>query len=330
LAYLRRVKKMKKIALMVLVFGFAIFALTAMFVLAGCGDNGDPSSPPGGENPFVGTWSWTGSGTVVSGNYTFGITTLTIVFTDDTYDLSETIITVNGNSNSMNMKTRGKYTYDGNTASVIQEQHSGDGGTTWTNEIQPAMEYTVNKNVLSFPSNVTTITLTKQNGYDGQIFHCSIDTVKNTFVEGEPVTTISTGTINDRRQNNVNNEDPNVYFNVGSISNNKVTLSLPAAVDNSKLDNEKGPYVGIFGHWGIVGTSQRIDLMCFTGDDKGDALVIYSAAAKEDLEYDGDTLAVNAGWNFFITPFDSGARYKVSGLDDLYQKGFKWYLRPSN
>jgi hypothetical protein len=166
--------------------------------------------------------------------------------------------------------------------------------------------------------------------YDGQIFHYSIDMTIPAYVEGEPVTTISTGTIKDRRQNNVNSDDPNVYIIVGSISNNKVTLSLPTTVDNSKLDNEKGPYVGIFGSWGIDGTSQRLDLMCFNGDYMGDSVVIYSAAAKEDLAHDGDTLNVDAGWNFFIHPFDDGTRYKVSSLDELYQKGFKWYLRPSN
>jgi hypothetical protein len=165
--------------------------------------------------------------------------------------------------------------------------------------------------------------------YDGQIFQCSPDATMSFYVEGEPVTTIRTGTIKDRRQNSVNSSDPNVYITVGSISNNKVTLELPSTVDNSKLNNEQGTYVGIFGSWQIGETSQRLELMCLKGNYMEDSTVIYSAAAKKDLVYDGDTLDVAAGWNFFIKP-DNGARYKVSGLDELYQKGFKWYLRPSN
>jgi hypothetical protein len=148
-----KIRSKVMLSMTILAFGFIFF---------GCNTGNDPGEN-NENNPFKGTWSWTGSGTVVSGNYTFGITSINIIFTDDTYDLSETIISVNGNSNSMNMKTKGKYTYDGNIASVIQEQHSSDGGNTWTNEVQPAMEYKINGNVLSFPLNVTTITLTKQN-----------------------------------------------------------------------------------------------------------------------------------------------------------------------
>jgi hypothetical protein len=46
-----------------LFFGFAILALMAMFTLVSCGDNGDPSSPPGGNNSGNGTETGNGDGT---------------------------------------------------------------------------------------------------------------------------------------------------------------------------------------------------------------------------------------------------------------------------
>jgi hypothetical protein len=172
--------------------------------------------------------------------------------------------------------------------------------------------------------------IVKYTRYDGQIFHIFIDMSIPAFVEGDPVTAITTGTIRDRRQNNVDANDPNVYINVGSISNNKVTLSLPVTVDNSKLDNETGTYIGNFGSWGIAETGQRLDLMCLSGNFAGDTTIFYSAAAIPNLEYDDRTFEIRQGWNIFIYLFDGSGDIRVAGVEELYEKGFKWYLRPNN
>jgi uncharacterized repeat protein (TIGR02543 family) len=120
-------------------------------------------------NPFKGTWSWTGTGTVNSDGSTFTVTSITIVFDDDTYELFETITKIDGTDYFMNIRTKGTYTVSENTASVTQSQHSDNNGSTWTDEIKPVMLYTVTDTVLSSPADMTTITLTKSVPLDSRL-----------------------------------------------------------------------------------------------------------------------------------------------------------------
>ena len=104
-------------------------------------------------------------------------------------------------------------------------------------------------------------------------------------------------------------------------------------VEDSKLDNNHtGTLTGRFGRWETLDPPQRFKLMALSGEYAGDALVIYSK--DDDVEYDdyGDGTAIlNQGWNFFITPFDdSEERARVLSIEDYYEKGFKWYLQPTN
>jgi hypothetical protein len=115
------------------------------------------------------TWAWSGTGTVVSGSDTYDVTSISVVFGDNTYSLSETVTKVNGSPTPLNIKTRGSYTYTGNTASMIQEEYSSNGGITWFPSLQPAMTVTVLGDNLSFPVPVTSIVLTKPGVSDAAV-----------------------------------------------------------------------------------------------------------------------------------------------------------------
>jgi uncharacterized repeat protein (TIGR02543 family) len=109
-----------------------------------------------------GTWSWTGTGTFIgeSGNI-YGITLITIVFSDNTFDLSETITTVDGYPVPMSLKLKGSYSFSGNNVSMTITDESWDDGNNWISSSQPAMVATISGNVLS-SSSFQSITLQKQ------------------------------------------------------------------------------------------------------------------------------------------------------------------------
>ena len=71
-----------------------------------------------------------------------------------------------------------------------------------------------------------------QTPYNGQIFHLLVDMETQMWIEGEAVTTVASGTIVERRQNDwnsSNNRKMEYYITSGNVVNNKITLSLPAS-----------------------------------------------------------------------------------------------------
>jgi|GEM_PF-2343449 len=163
---------------MVKFLGIIAFAAVIVFSMIGCGeDNSNDKNNQSGS--VAGTWSWTGTGTVNSDGKVYGISSFTIIFNNDnTFEIKQYITTVDGNP-SWNgyMMAKGTYTVDGNKITITQLQHSENEGVSWSDTVPPVVigGITFTSTNISFPSAITTITLTKQTSNNNEPDNGSIN-----------------------------------------------------------------------------------------------------------------------------------------------------------
>jgi hypothetical protein len=136
-----------------LLFGFAVLLVAVMFTLTGCGDNGDPSSPPGGATDILDgtTWEETAGNvppggirtTFNSPNFESRGITDGVVYSSGTYtvtgnSLSGTITGGQSGSGTFNGTITGntiQYTStvsSGSLSGTMTKKGSTGGGTTYT------------------------------------------------------------------------------------------------------------------------------------------------------------------------------------------------------
>jgi len=229
-------------------WGIIAFAAVIVFSMIGCGeDNSNDKNNHSGS--VAGTWSWTGTGTVNSDGKVYGISSFTIIFNNDnTFEIKQYITTVDGDEWNGYMMAKGTYTVDGNKITITQLQHSENEGVSWSDTDPPVVisGITFTSTNISFPSAITTITLTKQTDNnnkpgDGSINFSdakwsNINVLKHTFDEANQVSTFTPYNGSNKIFTKVilDSMDPESFSEISSnpsewnikIENNKLSISL--------------------------------------------------------------------------------------------------------
>lgn len=187
----------------------------------------------------------------------------------------------------------------------------------------PAEHVTV---VAEFESESTT--------YDGQVYNMDSS-------GREALTNLSGGNIlakSDYGWNDTHNEDVDEdwWLQVGTITNNKIIISLPESVDDLFFRDDDHNKFGADFKFGVPGPRKRFYLVknfVYFSDENIDWYteeinMLYLKTAQANYVYDDEepelTINLDAGWNYIIRTEDTVT--KIVSLDIAYQDGFKWYL----
>jgi len=313
-----------------------ILALTLIFgmVLIGCDDGSDGSGENGEKetSSIVGTWSWTGTGTVTSGGAVYGISSFTIIFKDDnTYELKEYITTINDNSWNGYMMAKGTYSVDGNAVVITQTHHSENEGDTWEEVVPPMVigGITFTSTTLSFPASITTVKLTRQSGSGGNGNNGN-EGIQVYNQDGTVFTGNDTGTIwyaNGFRETERGNNAVAANIN---ITNGKITnFSLPESVNENLLHNGflGGPESAKTGVLMITLSSGK-NLILLSENSTG--YNFYSKGSKNNVKIDesfeGD-FNITVGWNCLVLSMNGSivSNSKINNFND-----YKWTIYNDN
>jgi hypothetical protein len=170
--------------------------------------------------------------------------------------------------------------------------------------------------------------------YNGQVYNMDSS-------DREALNNLPNGSIlakSDDGWDDTHNEDTDSswWLEVGSITDNKITISLPESVDESFFRDDDHSKFGADFKLGVTGPRKRLylvkDFVAFpeAGIDwyTAEINVLYLKTAQpnyvDDEEKPELTLNLDAGWNFYIRTEDTVT--KIDSLDSAYQDGFKWYL----
>jgi hypothetical protein len=149
-------------------------------------------------------------------------------------------------------------------------------------------------------------------GDDGQVYS-----------QGDTAIDITDGDILDKNDLDWN-DNMGTWIKVGSITSNKITLTFPA-VNDGILRKRNGKLVGWFDNWKTK-DGKKFEFMNLS--ENKDVLTYYSKEAVTGFEIEGERLTLKPGWNIIISTMGDDHSVFDGTFDDLYKKGFKWYLKP--
>jgi hypothetical protein len=170
--------------------------------------------------------------------------------------------------------------------------------------------------------------------YDGQVYNMDSD-------DREALTNLPNGNIlakSDYGWDDTHDEDIDSgwWLQVGTITGNKITISLPGSVDDSFLRGDEKSKFGADFKLGVAGPRKRFYLVknfeyfpdpeIYWYTEEVNVLYVKTAQSNYVIDDEEPEFLINldAGWNFYIRTEDTVE--KIASLDEAYQDGFKWYL----
>lgn len=235
---------------------------------------------------------------------------------------------------------------------IVANPTSGIEGTEINLTVTPESAYQLKMGTLKYgttainettkkfnlPASDVTVTaefeLSALGSYDGQVYNMDSD-------DREALTNLPNGNIlakSDYGWQGTHNEDidPSWWLQVGTITGNKITISLPGSVDDSFLRDDERSKFGADFKLGITGPRKRFYLVknfeyfpdpgIYWYTEEVSVLYVKTAQSNYVIDDEEPELIINldAGWNFYIRTADTIT--KIDSLDIGYQDGFKWYL----
>jgi hypothetical protein len=130
--------------------------------------------------------------------------------------------------------------------------------------------------------------------------------------------------------------DSDWWLKVGTITSNKITISLPENVDDTFFRGDGHNKFSASFKLGVTGPRKRfflaknfVDVPDMDIDWPTERVsVLYVTTVQNNYMIDDEEpeliLDLDAGWNYYIRT--EGAVTKIDSLDTAYKNGFKWYL----
>jgi uncharacterized repeat protein (TIGR02543 family) len=162
--------------------------------------------------------------------------------------------------------------------------------------------------------------------YDGQIYYIIHEVGDDGFTpfysQGAPLAGLSNSSISG--SNNFNGSLD--LLTLGSISNNKVILSLPETVSDNSLTSRSGILAGDFRTL-YIDEHKVLDLECLDGSIPKLAYFLYANTACATFDYYGQILDIKQGWNYiWHDQWGENNDYVITdNLQALFDTGYKWY-----